>query len=257
MQIKKITDYLLNKYPLSNAEIWDPTGWAIKFRLSEKLTGVMIAIDLTKEVLEKAIELNCNLIITHHPFLFEKTRELELLKAPYKKEMIQIIREKRINVIGFHTNYDNDAYGTSYQIARYLGMENNVTYKDFGYPVSVSYNIKFNDLIQKLKTDLLLSDFRTNVSDLEMNLSRIGILSGSGYITEVNNFSRLNYDLIITSDIKWSDWINYDQIGAKVLEVPHLDEQVFVWDVYEQLRSKFPEINLNFMNLAVPYKNIS
>ncbi|TNK81576.1 Nif3-like dinuclear metal center hexameric protein, partial [Mycoplasmopsis pullorum] len=116
---------------------------------------------------------------------------------------------------------------------------------------------KFNDLIQKLKTDLLLSDFRTNVSDLEMNLSRIGILSGSGYITEVNNFSRLNYDLIITSDIKWSDWINYDQIGAKVLEVPHLDEQVFVWDVYEQLRSKFPEINLNFMNLAVPYKNIS
>ncbi|MEE3928430.1 Nif3-like dinuclear metal center hexameric protein [Mycoplasmopsis ciconiae] len=258
LKIKDITDYFLSKYPLENAEVWDPSGFSYKNRINSTLKGVVLAIDLTNEVLQKAIDNDCNLIITHHPFLFEKTLENEFYKAPYKKEILEKLKQNKITAISFHTNYDNDAYGTSYQIAKMLKLQNYVCFKDHGYPVTLFTNTNLSTVINSFKTNMNLTQFRTNipVSKMDSPIQRIAILSGSGYIGEIIEFAKKGYDLIISSDIKWSDWIVYDQIKAPILEVPHLDEEAFVYDFYQQLKQKFNIKNVHICTLKEPYRNL-
>lgn len=258
MQIRKVTKYLLEKWPLDLKEEWDPSGFSIKFNLSEPLRGIVCAIDLTQKVFEKALEINANLIITHHPFKFEATWDDEDIKAPYKRAIYQKCKEKRINVLAFHTNYDNQYYGTSYQIIKKLGLENYRQNYEHNYPNLVNYKTTFNDLVKKIKTTFGFKAMRTNLpKDLWNNeISKIAFLSGAGYISEVNAINNLDYDLIITSDIKWSDWIVYKETKANILEISHLDEQVFADDAYQIIKEKFPEVKIELVHINEPYWNI-
>ncbi|MBZ4212516.1 Nif3-like dinuclear metal center hexameric protein [Mycoplasma sp. U97] len=262
MQIKQLTNFLFRKYPLKNKEIWDPSGWSFKNKLSDELTGVIIAIDLTSNAINEAIKSNCNLIITHHPFKFYKKWVDEEIYAPYKKEILQKLINHRINVISFHTNYDNHKNGTSYQIAKQLGFKDeNINNFDWSlYPASViNLELSFTNIVELIKQKLNFSSMRTNLPKSLWNkeINKIAILSGSGFIGEVNKIKELGYDLIITSDIKWSDWINYKETKTPILEISHLDEQVFVDDIYNQLNNKFfniPLIKVKIQN--EPYENV-
>ncbi|ADE19494.1 Nif3-like dinuclear metal center hexameric protein [Mycoplasma crocodyli] len=258
MTIKTVVDFLFSKYPLSTKEPWDPSGFSVKFNQSKKLTGVILAIDLTQKVLEEAIKNNCNLIITHHPFKFEKTWDDEDLKAPYKRDIFNKLKHYKISVIAFHTNYDYALEGTSFQIAKQLNLQNYVVFQENGYDCKIKYNTSVNNMINLIKDKLNLEAFRTNIptAQLDTKISKIAILSGAGYISEVNLFSKKGYELIITSDIKWSDWIVYDQIKAPILDIPHLDEEVFCYDIFQQLKSKFNLENLIIVKHKTPYKNI-
>ncbi|UUD36591.1 Nif3-like dinuclear metal center hexameric protein [Mycoplasmopsis citelli] len=258
MKIKDFINYLNSKYPNSNKEEWDPSGFSVKFNQATKLKGVILALDLTNKVLQKAIETSSNLIITHHPFLFEKTKELEAIKAPYKISILKQLKKHKIFVYSIHTNYDCDLYGTSYQILRYLGLENYFEYGSQTYSASVSVKISFQELVNQITTKLKLSHFRTNFDKESFHkpLSRIAFLSGSGYIGTINELHFKGYDLIISSDFKWSDWINFKEINAKVLEIPHLDEQVFAWHLKEILSKEFPRLQVAFVELKTPFYNL-
>ncbi|WP_338822952.1 Nif3-like dinuclear metal center hexameric protein [Mycoplasmopsis felifaucium] len=257
MQLRKITKFLFEKFPLEFKEEWDPCGWNVKFNLSEKFTGVVIAIDLTNEVLNKAIQTNSNLILTHHPFKFEETWETENIKAPYKTAILEKLKQHRINVLSFHTNYDNDKEGTSHQIAKHLGFWENRKQYEANYPCVLDVEISFNALVNIIKNVFGFKSMRTNLPiDSNKKIKKLAILSGSGYIAEVNKLTQDGYDLIITSDPKWSDWINYKEINAPILEIPHLDEQVFVDDLFTVLKQKFPTENINYVKLNEPYRNV-
>nr|WP_318024378.1 Nif3-like dinuclear metal center hexameric protein [Mycoplasmopsis caviae] len=253
-----MTKFLLDKWPLGFKEEWDPSGFSLKFNLAEPLRGIVCAIDLTNEVLNKALEMNANLILTHHPFKFEETWKDEEASAPYKSAIYQICKEKRINVLAFHTNYDNQPCGTSYQIIKKLNLDKYKQNYINNYPNLVKFDTTFNDLVAKIKNAFGFNAMRTNFPKGLWNsqISKIAFLSGAGDIREINNIVKMNYDLIVTSDIKWSDWITYKETGTKILEIPHLDEQVFADDVYEILKQKFHDIPVELVHIDEPYWNI-
>ncbi|UUM19531.1 MULTISPECIES: Nif3-like dinuclear metal center hexameric protein [unclassified Mycoplasma] len=259
MQVKQLINYLNELYPNINKEPWDPSGFAVKFNQRNKINGVVLAIDLTYDVLQKAIDQNCNLIITHHPFFFEKTKQLEWIKAPYKQDIFNQLKKLKIFVYSLHTNYDGHLYGTSYQIVKYLGLENYFEYGSPKYSACLSVNLTFAQVLQKIYKHLNLEHFRTNFDhqNYHQPLRKIAILSGSGYIGDINQFHFRHYDLIISSDFKWSDWINFHQIKAKILEIPHLDEQVFIWHMSELLTKAFPELNVLTAEIRNPFYNIT
>ncbi|WP_036464633.1 Nif3-like dinuclear metal center hexameric protein [Mycoplasmopsis sturni] len=258
MKIKDFIYFLESKYPLSNKEIWDPSGYSIKFNQAQKLSGVVFAIDVTHEVIDYAIENKCNLIVTHHPFWFEKTKDSEAIKAPYKFAIAKKAKEHKINIYAMHTNYDAHLYGTSYQILKYLGLANFFQYGSDKFSAELTKQTTFNELIDLIETKLKLSAFRTNFpkENFEAKISKIAFLSGSGYVGSINELAFRGFDLIISSDFKWSDWINFDQIGAKVLEIPHLDEQVFVYDMASQSQERFPDLEVHIKEIKVPYYNV-
>ena len=66
MKISEVTDYLESCFPLLYQEDYDNSGLIIGDS-NEDAIGSLVALDCTEEVVEEAIKLNCNLIITHHP----------------------------------------------------------------------------------------------------------------------------------------------------------------------------------------------
>ncbi|QCZ36586.1 Nif3-like dinuclear metal center hexameric protein [Mycoplasma nasistruthionis] len=255
LKIKDFIDYLNQLYPTSNAEIWDPTGYALRTVQSKKFKGAVLAIDVTEEVVQSAIDNDCNVILTHHPFRFEADWKSENAKAPYKRPLYDFLRQKQITVYSMHTNYDCDSQGTSYQIANFMNLAEKVDLNSPKFSVVLNADLTVSELSDNLKQNLLLQHFRTNVEDLNQKFHKVAILSGSGYIGQIVEMSK-DIDLFISSDFRWSDWITFKESKINILEIPHLDEQVFAWHMHSVLQENLPEYKFVVQNISVPYKNI-
>ena len=110
-----------NFSPKYLAEEGDPIGLQIG-DLSKKINKVIVALDVTEEVVEEAIENKVDLIIAHHPLLFRP------LKKIVPEQPVGRIVEKLINyditLYAAHTNLDIAEGGVNDMLADALGIEN-------------------------------------------------------------------------------------------------------------------------------------
>ena len=75
MKIRDIINYLEEIAPLSYQEDYDNSGLIIGDK-EEKIKGVLITLDCTEDVVNEAINNQCNLIITHHPIIFKGLKKI-------------------------------------------------------------------------------------------------------------------------------------------------------------------------------------
>ena len=73
--VKSIADYLEHIAPRQLQESYDNSG-LLTGSHSLGLTGVLISLDCTEEVVDEAIAMNANMIIAHHPILFSGIKSL-------------------------------------------------------------------------------------------------------------------------------------------------------------------------------------
>ena len=70
MKVKELTGWLDGRYSSSAAEHWDNVGLLVGDD-EEEVSHVFLALDLTESTLAQAIEAGADMIITHHPMIFE------------------------------------------------------------------------------------------------------------------------------------------------------------------------------------------
>ena len=69
MKVRDIADALEEFAPLPLQESYDNSGLVVG-RLDDEVHGVLLAVDVTEEVLDEAEREGCDLVITHHPIIF-------------------------------------------------------------------------------------------------------------------------------------------------------------------------------------------
>ena len=69
MTIREIKQVLEHYAPLELQEEYDNSGLLIGNPEME-ISKVLVAVDITEEVLEEALHNDCNLVISHHPLIF-------------------------------------------------------------------------------------------------------------------------------------------------------------------------------------------
>lgn len=107
--------------PASLAEEWDNVGLMIGDP-SASVESILLGLDPTLQLLDEAIAIGANLLITHHPFIFHPLRSVHLgiPEGIFVERAIQ----NKINVISCHTNLDAATEGVSHSLASKLGLEN-------------------------------------------------------------------------------------------------------------------------------------
>ena len=75
MNVKTICNFIEEVAPLALQESYDNVGLLVGDAQME-VSGVLICIDITLEVIEEAIQKKCNLIISHHPLIFRGLRRI-------------------------------------------------------------------------------------------------------------------------------------------------------------------------------------
>ncbi|MEA1975245.1 MAG: Nif3-like dinuclear metal center hexameric protein [Bacillota bacterium] len=116
---KKIANIIEEIAPLNTALQWDNVGFQIGNENVE-INRIMIALEVTDEVLNEAISNNIDLIITHHPLIFKSIYSV-VTDNPIQKLIIRMIKNN-INLYVAHTNIDVSKNGTNYYLSKLLDL---------------------------------------------------------------------------------------------------------------------------------------
>ena len=118
--IREIINVLETAAPLRLQESYDNAGLTCGDP-GRECTGVLVALDLTHDIIKEAIGLHKNLIITHHPPVFKGLRQL-ISGDPISDLLIACIKND-ISVYVSHTNLDNVLHGVNGEIASRLNLQ--------------------------------------------------------------------------------------------------------------------------------------
>ena len=85
------------------------------------VSRVLVALDITEDVVNEAESLGCEVIISHHPVIFAPIKRLSPSSVPY------LLAQKGISAVCMHTNLDlGEKFGVNICLADALGVKNPV-----------------------------------------------------------------------------------------------------------------------------------
>ncbi len=88
------------------------TGWRVR--------GILVALDVTEEVVAEAVRRGANLIVSHHPLLFRPL--LRVTGGTARERTLTALLQRRVALFSAHTNLDFTLGGTNHALARALGV---------------------------------------------------------------------------------------------------------------------------------------
>ncbi len=121
MKILDLISVLENFAPLELQEDYDNSG-LLTGSPSWECTGVLCTLDVTKEILQEAVNKNCNLIISHHPLIFHGLKRL--IGNSYVEQVVVSAIQFNLAIYAAHTNLDNVIHGVNGMIASKLKLKN-------------------------------------------------------------------------------------------------------------------------------------
>ena len=90
MKVKDIYSYLCTKAPLELQMDFDNSGFLVGDP-EQDVSNILIALDITSEVIAEAIDRNVQLIVSHHPVIWEPMKQV-LSSDPQQNKIIKLIK---------------------------------------------------------------------------------------------------------------------------------------------------------------------
>lgn len=261
--LRKFENLMKKNFPYQNAASWDFVSFALKYKNHNPLIKkIVFCLDLDSKNLQKILRLNPELVITHHPFIFNQKITDDLKEYSYKKKIYKKILANKIAVFNLHTNFDFTNSATACAIFEKI-FQHKTKQKKWKIltpgSLTFSWENSTENLVLLFKKNTKLVDFRISRNlKLTEKIKNVTIFPGSWSFKEIVKIKQITKnDLIISSDIKWSDWLAFEEQKIKVLEVPHLIEQFFYEKVKQILSLFVDEKKLIFLEMENKYKNLN
>lgn len=206
MKFNDIIKILNQELKIKQQEKWDNSGLQIG-NLNDDINKTMIILDIDKEAVQFAIKNKINLIITHHPFIFNNIKSIDF--NTYDGQLIRDLIINNINVYSMHTSLDMAEYGVNYELASKLGINsydilhiiNDEDLSGYGgisniEPINI---IEYSNIVKKSLNCNFIKLFCDNDKKV---IERVAFCGGSGseFIEDAIN---KRADLYITGDINY------------------------------------------------------
>lgn len=121
MRIKDVISAIEKIAPLDYAEDFDNVGLLVGDQ-SAQVSGVLVTLDTLENVVDEAIEKNCNLIVSFHPIIFSGLKKIT--GKNYVERVVIKAIENKIAIYAMHTALDNSFVGVNAKICEVLSLEN-------------------------------------------------------------------------------------------------------------------------------------
>lgn len=247
MKIRDVKAYLDERFPLENAESFDQNaiGLAIGDENIE-VKGIMLSLDLTKEVVLEALKEGCNLIISHHPFLFNPIQKV--LFTSEKGEVIKLMCEHNLSLYSMHTNLDVGQGGVNDTLARLLKLTDvKIINDEASFGNYLRYGkikpMTLKELCEYVKKTFNLSGVRV-LGDLNKKITKVGVVGGSGaHPSDIMTAVKAGVDCYITGEVHLNNSQMASFYGLSLIEVNHgVEKFVFktlIDELKEELKKRF------------------
>ena len=110
IKIKDITNCIEEIAPLNYAEDFDNVGLLVG-DYNTLVSGVLVTLDTLENVMEEALEKNCNLIVSFHPIIFSGLKKLN--GKNYVERVVLKAIKNDIAIYALHTALDNHKNGVN------------------------------------------------------------------------------------------------------------------------------------------------
>jgi len=260
MKIREIIEEIEAIAPLPLQEDYDNAGIQVG-DIQLDVTGVLLCLDVTEEVIDEALDLKCNLIISHHPLIFKPLKSIT--GKTYIERCIQKACKHDLVIYSAHTNLDNAWGGVSFRMAEKLGLQNIRTLS----PSPVSPIQDDDDVLLRAGAGaigelLLPEDEATFLQTIKTvfhqdtlkhsqlcnkKIHTVAVCGGSGAFLLPEAIA-CEADVFITGEAKYNDF--YDVENHILLVVAgHYETEIFTKELFfEVITKKIPTFAVHFSN---------
>ena len=244
MKLIDIQSILEDWCPIKNAEDFDNVGLLVGDNNSN-INKALITIDTTEAIIDEAVKLDCNLIITFHPLLYKGHGHL--ISEEYVTNIILKAINNQINIYAIHTNLDNNPKGVSFQISKKLGLSNlEILMKKeenqsigMGMVGDLEIGMKETEFLNFLKEKMEISNLRHSNFRGKI-IKKVAVLGGSGSFG-IEEVLKNNIDCFVTSDLKYHDFFKPNN-KTLLVDIGHYESEKYTKElILEYLNKKIPK----------------
>lgn len=121
MKVKEILSLFDDFAPFAYQESYDNSGLLIGSPEME-VTGILLSIDITEEVIDEAIQFKCNLVVSHHPIIFSGLKKIT--GSNYTERIVLKAIQNNLSILTSHTSMDAAFLGVNEKICQKIGLKN-------------------------------------------------------------------------------------------------------------------------------------
>ena len=234
MKVKDIYSYLCTKAPLELQMDFDNSGFLVGDP-EQDVSSILVALDITSEVIEEAVDHNVQLIVSHHPVIWEPMKQV-LTSDPQQSKIIKLIKND-IAAICMHTNLDITEGGVNDKLMELLGAKTTgiLEYTDVdngcGRLGELDNPMELQSFMDRCKNVLHANGLRFH--DAGKKVHKIAVMGGSGG-NELHLAWENGCDTYITSDIKYDVFLLAKEVGINLIDADHFSTENPVTEVLYQ-----------------------
>lgn len=247
VKIEELYSFLNSVYPFGLQEKWDNSGFLVENSLMEA-ERVVLSLDITNRVICEAEDMGADLIISHHPVIFQPRKNIS------RNDPVFNLIKNEIAAICMHTNVDIAEGGTNGVILKKLSEKIEIVGEpepfeelgenNLGWIINLKDKIQPDDLARICKEIFGCEYVRFSKCGV-VPVSRIAFCSGSGG-SMLGLAIEKKCDALITGDVKHDVWIDaYNNRNFAIFDCGHFHtENLFLWELRRVIEEKFPQLDI-------------
>lgn len=240
--IQDIFSLLAQKAPVERKLDFDNVGLLVG-RGDRQVSRVLTALDISDEVIEEAISLKAELIVSHHPLFFSLK---SVTDGTWTGSRALTLAENRIGAICMHTNLDAAEGGVNDALMAALGGRVTGTLDEasgIGRLGVLDAPVALGDFLPQVKAALRSNGLRYH--DAGRPVRQLAVCGGSGG-GEIGLAAMAGCDTYVTADVKYDQFLEAKHLGINLIDADHFcTENVVVPVLADWLRQAYPGMEVN------------
>ncbi len=236
--VKEIFEKLCEIAPLELQLPFDNAGLLLG-RADAPVERALLSLDVTNKVVAEAIERGAQLIVSHHPLIWDPLKEITD-SDPSPEKLLRLI-EERIAVISMHTNLDIAAGGINDVLIALLGADNEGPFEEenCGRKGHLPHAVKLEDFLSVCKDKLQANGLR--YCGAGRPVEKIAVFGGAGANALMKAWE-CGCDTFVTSDVKYHVFLQAAELGINLIDADHFcTENPVMFVLRDKLSAAFPQ----------------
>lgn len=238
MKVADICRIIEDFASLDKQESYDNSGLQVGDPQMD-VKGVLICLDMSEEVIDEAISLGCNMVVSHHPLLFRGLKQITG-RTSVERSVIKALQQ-HVALYSGHTNVDSVCRGVSAKMCEKLGLRSlgflSPKTEDAGLGMIGEFEtpISEDDFLALVKKTFSCGSLRHS-HKTGKSIKKVALCGGSGaeFLSEA---MAAGADAYLTADLKYHDFSRPE--GALLLvDAGHFETEQYTKEIFYDLLSK-------------------
>jgi len=233
--LREIINSIESVAPQSAQEEWDNSGMQVG-DTGRDIQSVLLTTDVTTEVVNEAIELGCQLIISHHPLLFHGLKQV-CGQTPQAR-IVEMAIKHDIAIYSAHTNLDSVIGGINTTLAQKIGLTDIrlLTESGLGAIGQLPEPINYPDFIGRIR-DILNCTYVRYTRPQKQMIQTVALCGGSGAEFTETAIEQ-GADAYLTADCKYHEFQDADgRIG--LIDIDHWISERHAREIFQDILKTF------------------